>query len=98
MTFTITKERLTAHGPEGVPMGYITFPQVKAGLVNIESVVIYPEFRGQCVAEAMMEALLTHLSGQNRHAALTCPYAQQYVEDRPAWKKILPDKIHFTRH
>ena len=98
MTFSITKERLTAINSDGVPMGFITFPQVRAGLVNIQQVVTHPQFRDQGVAEAMMETLLEHLSSQNRKAALSCPFAQQYVEEHPQWKQILPGSIHFTRY
>lgn len=98
MTFSIQKERITAVSPDGVPMGYITFPRVRAGLVNIDHVSVPPAFRGQRVDEAMMEALFSHLDRQGMKAALTCPFAQQYVEQHPLWKKILPGEIHFTRH
>lgn len=98
MTFTIQKERLTALSPEGLPMGYITFPRVRAGLVNIDHVMTYPKFRGQGVAGAMMEELLRHLTKEGQKAALTCPYAQQYVEKHGQWKHLLPGKLHFTSH
>lgn len=98
MTFTISKERLTALTPDGIPMGYITFPQVRAGLVNIDQVVTHPPFRGQGVAEEMVAALFSHLSRQGRKAALTAPFVQQYLETHPQWKHILPGEIHFTTH
>ena len=46
----------------------------------------------------MMEALFSHLSKLGMKAALTCPFAQQYLEKNPQWKNILPGEIHFTRH
>ena len=98
MTVSITKERLTALSSEGIPMGYITFPQVRAGLVNIDQVVIHPSFRGQGVAEEMMEALLRHLTKQGRRAALTSSFAQQYLENHPQWNHLLPGQIHFTTY
>ena len=98
MTFSIQKERLTAHSLEGLPMGYITFPRVKAGLVNIDHVMTYPKFRGQGVAGAMMEQLLRHLTESGHKAALTCPFAQEYVRKNPQWSHILPGKLHFTSH
>lgn len=98
MTFTFEKERLTAFSADGIPMGYITFPQIRPGLVNISHVLTYPKFRGQGVAGCMMDALLTHLSARNQKAALTCPYAQQYAAKHDAWKHILPGKLHFTSH
>ena len=98
MTFSIQKEQLTAISPAGVPMGYIAFPRIRAGLVNIDRVSVSPECRGQGVEEAMMEALFSHLSKLGLKAALTCPSAQQYLEKNPQWKNILPGEIHFTRH
>ena len=98
MTFAIEKERLTALSSEGLPMGFVTFPQVRSGLVNINHIMTYPKFRGQGVAEGMMEALLHHLAGLGQKAALTCPYAQQYVAAHDQWTHILPGGIHFTSH
>ena len=98
MTFSFQKERLTAASPEGVPMGYIAFPRIRAGLVNVDRVSVSPEFRGLGVEEAMMEALFSHLSKLGLRAALTCPFAQQYAEKQPRWRSLLPGEIHFTRH
>ena len=98
MTFSFQKERISAVSPEGIPIGYITFPRVRAGLVNINQTTVFPSFRGQHMEEAMMEALFSHLSKLGLKAALTCPYAQQYLEKNPKWKNILPGEIHFTRH
>ena len=98
MTFTFEKERITAISSDGIPMGHITFPRIRSDLVNISQVTTYPRFRGQGVAESMMEAFLTHLAEGNRKAALTCPYAQNYVEQHPQWKHLLPGSIHFTTH
>ena len=98
MTFSIQKERITAVSPEGISMGYITFPRVRPGLVNISQMTVFPAFRQQGMDETMMEALLTHLDQQRLKAVLLCPFAQQYVEKNPQWKKILPGEIHFTRH
>lgn len=98
MTFAFEKERMTAISEDGIPMGYITFPRVRGDLVNISHVMTYPRFRGQGVAESMMEALLAHLTRRNQKAALTCPYAQQYVSKQEKWKHILPGEMHFTTH
>ena len=92
------KERLTARSPDGILMGQITFPRVKAGLVNIDRVVVSPGFRGQGVENAMLDALFAHLTESGVKAALTAPVAQQYVADNPQWKRILPGDIHFTTH
>ena len=98
MTFSFDKERLAAISADGIPMGYIAFPLVRAGLVNISQVMTHPKFRGQHVESAMMDALLPHLIQQNLKAALTSPFAQQYVGSHPEWKSILPGELHFTKH
>ena len=98
MKVSFEKERLTVFSSSRIPMGFIAFPQVRPGLVNITQVRVSPQFRGQGVEDAMMEALLNHLSRQDQKAALSSPFAQQYVGNHPEWKNILPGDIHFTRH
>jgi len=98
MTFVFEKERIRAVSDDGTPMGHIAFPRVRAGLVNISQVVTYSDFRGQNIAHAMMDALLPHLIRQGLKAALTSPFAQQYVHDHPQWKSVLPGEMHFTTH
>lgn len=98
MTFSFQKERITATSPDGVLMGYITYPRVRPGLVNISQMTVFPAFRQQGAEEAMMEALFSHLDQQGLKAVLLCPFAQQYVEKNPRWKKILPGEIHFTKY
>ena len=98
MTFSFQKERINAISPDGISMGHITFPRARPGLVNINQMVVLPAFRQQGVEEAMMEALLSHLDQQGLKAVLLCPFAQQYVEKYPRWKKILPGDIHFTKY
>ena len=98
MEVTITKERLTAIDPNGIPMGYIRFPQIRPGLVTIDSVEVYAPFRSQGIENAMMEALLQHLTALSRKAALRCPFAQDYLQANPEWKHILPDSLHFTTY
>ena len=98
MTFRFEKERITAVSSDGVSMGYLSFPRIRARLVNISEVTVFPAFRGQGVEDAMMEALLGHLDKQGLKAALTCPFAQRYVEQNPRWKKILPGELHFTKY
>ena len=98
MKFIYEKERLTALTPEGTPMGFAAFPRIRAGLVNVSQVTVYPAYRRQGVEEAMMEALLSHLEAQGMKAALTAPFAQDYVAKHPRWKRILPGEISFTKY
>lgn len=98
MTFVFEKERIRAVSDDGMAMGHIAFPRVRAGLVNISQVMVHPRYRGQNVEHAMMDALLPHLTEKGIKAALTNPFAQQYVSDHPEWKHVLPGEMHFTKH
>ena len=98
MTFAFQKERMTAVNDDGTPVGHITFPRIRPGLVNIDQLTMFPQFRSPELADQMMEALLTYLDSQNQKAALTCPQAQQYVGRHPEWKHLLPGCIHFESH
>ena len=98
MTIQFQNGRLTARCGSGNIMGYITFPQIRKGLVNIDRVQVAPEYRGRGVETAMMEALLIHLRQQGMKAALTSPAVQRYVAENPDWKQILPESMHMTAH
>ena len=98
MTISIEKERIRAIHADGSPMGHVLFPRVRAGLVNIQQMTVNPEFRGQGVEEAMLEALLSHLTRSGQKAALTAPFAQQYVARHPHWQHILPGEMNFTTY
>lgn len=98
MAFEFSKDRMTRRNEHGDLMGYITFPQVKKNLVNIDHVFTDPAFRGQGNAAVMMEVLLCHLEEQGKKALLTCPYAQSYVAEHPQWTKLLPNDIKFEKN
>ena len=47
MIFRFEKERITALTPDGTTLGFIVFPRVRAGLVNISTMTVNPGFAGQ---------------------------------------------------
>ena len=98
MTFAFEKEWMTAFSDDGTPMGWIRFPRIRAGLVNIDQISLQPEFRNMGIEETMMEALLPHLLQTHQKAALSCPFAQQYIGSHSEWSQILPGRMHFTVH
>ncbi len=97
MPINFEKEKMTLLNEEGIPMGYITFPEIKKGLHNIDHVLTYPKFRGQGIAASMMEALLQHLDASDCKVVLTCPFAQRYVGEHSEWSHLLPTNIHFEK-
>lgn len=98
MTIQYQPGRLTAVDSDGRTMGYVTFPQIRKGLVNIDRVQILPEYQSWGVETALLDALLNHLQQQGTKAALTSPAAQRYAADNPVWKQILPQSMHMTTH
>ena len=98
MTIAYQAERLTALDSGGRTMGYVTFPRIRKGLVNIDQVQILPAYRSRNLEETLLDALFSHLLQQGTKAALTSPVVQRYVAANPQWKAILPDSIHMTTH
>lgn len=90
--------RLTAVSGAGKIMGYVTFPQIRKGLVNVDRVQIVPEYRYAGIEAALLDALLSHLQQQSMKAVLTSPAAQRYAAKNPQWKSVLPDSMHMTAH
>lgn len=98
MTISYQAERLTCFDSDGRTMGYVTFPRIRKGLVNIDRVQIVPAYRDRKVEEALLDALLLHLRQQETKAVLTSPAAQRHAAANPRWKDVLPDSIHITTH
>ena len=90
--------RLTALSSSSMTMGYITFPQIRKGLVNVDRLQILPEYRGRGVEAMLMDALLAHLEQQDVKAALTSSKVQRYAAEHPEWKAVLPESMHMTAH
>lgn len=98
MTVRYEKSRLSAVDGAGKTMGYVTFPQIRKGLVNIDRVQIMPGYRKEGVETALLNALLIHLEQRGEKAALTSPAAQRHAAKNPRWKAVLPDSMHMTAH
>ena len=98
MTISYQTERLTALDSDGRTMGYVTFPRIRKGLVNIDQVQILPAYRSRNLEETLLDALFSHLLQQGTKAALTSPAVQRHAAANPKWKAILPDSIHMTTH
>ncbi len=96
MTYQFEKEKMTLLSEEGSVMGWIKHPQIKPGIINIESVFTDPQFRGQGLAGQMMKALLEHLRKNEGKAVLTCPYAQRYVGEHPEYSDLLAN-VKFSK-
>lgn len=91
MNFIFTDGRMDCKSEEGLPMGYITFPQVSDTLVEIDRVFTAPAFRGQGLAGQMMQALLDYLDQQGKRVRLSCPYSRSYVEKHPEYRRLVEE-------
>ncbi len=65
---------------DGVMVAYATFPQVEAGVVNINHTFTHPTKRGQGLAKVIMDALYEHLKQEGLKAIPSCSYAEAYFK------------------
>ena len=96
ITVQYQPSRLTATDSTGKQIAYVSFPQIRRCLVNIDRLHVIPEYRHSGAEEVLMDALLAHLVQQGAKAVLTCPAAQRYVAEHPQWKQVLPESMRMT--
>lgn len=70
-------------------VGFITFPLIKDGVVNINQTFTHTSHRGKGIAKELMDALYIHLKENNLKAVLNCSYAVKYFERYEEKKDVL---------
>lgn len=70
-------------------VGFITFPLIKDGVVNINQTFTPTSHRGKGIAKELMDALYIHLKENNLKAVLNCSYAVKYFERYEEKKDVL---------
>ena len=74
---------------DGEVVGYITFPLIKAGVVNINHTFTHTKHRGKGIAKILTDALYDHLKEKNYKAIASCSYADAYFQRYPEKQDIL---------
>lgn len=67
----------------------VDFPKVGDHTFNIHSVEVVPEYRGQGIAEELMEKVYAFLKENKRNALVTCDFAKEWFKNHPEYKDIL---------
>ena len=98
MKITWAGERMNLLDEDNSLAGYILFPGVKKGLVNVSEIYLYSQYRGKGYEALMMEELFARLRGQDSQMILTCSAAQKYLTDHPEHADLLAKDIHFEKH
>jgi predicted GNAT family acetyltransferase len=65
----------------GKEIGYLTY-RVDDNLMNIEHTVVDPEFRGQGIAEKMVDQAIRFAREQGLQLTATCSYAAKKLEEK----------------
>ncbi len=67
----------------------ITYPEVEAGVVDIDHTYVDDSLRGQGVAGKLVTAAYDSIKKDNKKAVLTCPYAVKWFENHPDKNDII---------
>jgi len=89
MEFIEEANRIYAQDAEGVVIAEITFPERRAGVVEIDHTFVSDTLRGQGVAGKLMQACYDRLRADDRKAVATCSYAVRWFEAHPGEADIL---------
>ena len=73
---------------KGKLLAEVTFPEVEAGVVNINHTFVDPSLRGQGVAGKLMKAAYESIKKENKKAIFGCPYAQKWFAEHEEYQDI----------
>lgn len=73
---------------EGKELGHIQFED-EGDVLVLAHTVVYPENRGQGLAEKLVLAFIEKLKRENKKVKPTCPYAAGWFEKHEEYKNYL---------
>ena len=89
MEFIEEPNRIYAKDAEGAVIAEITFPERRAGVVEIDRTFVSDTLRGQGVAGELMQACYDRLRADGKKAVPTCSYAVRWFESHPQEADVL---------
>jgi predicted GNAT family acetyltransferase len=89
MEFKEKNNMIYLENEEGNIVAKVTFPDVKAGVVNINHTFVDDSLRGQGVAGKLLEAAYKKLKAENKKVIPTCSYAVTWFEKNDDCRDIL---------
>jgi predicted GNAT family acetyltransferase len=89
MTFERKGNWIFKRGDDGNVIAEVTFPALRDGVVVIDHTFVDDSLRGRGIASELVEAAYDAIKADGKKAALTCPYAVKWFDDRPEKKDIV---------
>lgn len=74
---------------DGEVVGFVTFPFIKDGVVNINHTFTHTNHRGKGIAKLLVDALYDYLKEHNLKAISSCSYAVEYFKRYPEKQDVL---------
>ena len=88
MEFVVSKEIIYFNDDQGKLLAEVTFPEVRAGVVDIDHTFVDASLRGQGVAGQLMIAAYNEIKKSQRKAVYTCPYAVKWFAEHEEYQDI----------
>jgi len=83
MDFKREKNRIYAESDNGELMAEVTFPEVRAGVVDINRTFVDDSLRGQGIAGKLMDEAYDAIKDADKQCIPTCSYAVKWFGDHP---------------
>lgn len=89
MNFIHEHNRIYLEDINGKVIAEVTFPSVKADVVNINHTFVDGSLRGQGIAGKLMEETADQLKNEGKKAMLTCSYAVTWFQKNEQYKDLI---------
>ncbi|MGI5896880.1 MAG: GNAT family N-acetyltransferase [Oscillospiraceae bacterium] len=89
MEFKTESNCIFSTNEQGKTIAEITFPEVEAGVVDINHTFVDDSLRGQGVAGKLMELAVQALRSSGKKAVCSCSYASKWFEKHPEQADLL---------
>lgn len=97
MEFQYEPHRIYANDANGELIGEIVFPAVENDqpLVVVERTFVNPKYRGQNIAQQLVESFVGYAALNHYQVKLMCPYAKMQFGKHKDYQQLLPESDRF---
>lgn len=89
MNLQMEHDKLLARDTDGRIIGRLLFLDLAPNVVNILSVHVAEEHRGQGIARQMMDRFLEYAREHDKEVIPSCSYAKAYFEQHPELSPLI---------
>ncbi|MGN0578730.1 MAG: GNAT family N-acetyltransferase [Ruminiclostridium sp.] len=79
MEFITEKERIICL-EKGEQVGEVTFPEISAGVFDINHTFVDPSMQGKGIAAELVRRAIEEIKSKGGKLTASCSYAQRYIE------------------